>query len=149
MNPDRNPARKCVVLGAKCDSQLEGRRWLELSALANTGQILNLRHHPRYPLIVQREAAGPGGTLPKDTTLVCTYEADAEYDVPVIGQDARNEKCWVRHVVEDTKGRRSGPAWSLFRVKSKLFRALYGYDIEVWPPETKKPRRKHARITKA
>ena len=116
-NPDRNPARKCVVLGMKCDSQLEGKRWLELSMMEKAGKIRNLRHHERYPLVVVG-------------MKVCTYESDADY--------VENGM----HVTEDTKGRRSGPAWSLFRLKAKLFRALHGYDISVWPPEIKKPRKK-------
>jgi len=126
-NPDKNPARKCVVLGKSCDSKMEGERWLELSMMERAGEIRNLVHHPRFALVV--------GEDPATATLVCTYEGDSEYDLAGTGL----------HVVEDVKGRRSGPAWSLFRIKSKLFEALHGYDITVYPPAPpRKPRRKRA-----
>lgn len=122
-NPDRNPARKCVVLGKSCDSQMEGKRWLELSMMERAGEIRDLVHHPRYQLRV------PGFG---EMHLVCTYEADSQYVSVSTGL----------LIVEDVKGRRCGPAWSLFRVKAKLLRALYGFDVSLWPVVAKNPRRK-------
>ncbi len=60
-------------------------------------------------------------------------------------------------VVEDVKGQQpkpgdkarglkavgGGPAWSVYRIKAKLFRAIYGFEVEVYPPKPpKQPRRK-------
>ena len=137
-NPDRNSARKVTVLGKVCDSRMEGDRWLQLSMMAKAGEVKHLKHHPRFPLTISQPPYMP--------VTVAVYEGDAEYYLP----DGTR-------VVEDTKGRRpepgdkargkkavsGGPAWAMFRLKIKLVKALYGIEVQVWPPMAeKKSRRK-------
>lgn len=85
-------------------SQGEARRYVELKLRQEAGEILNLRCQPKYPL-----RAG--------ATKICVYVADFEYF------DKRTD----RFVVEDFKGCET----AVFKLKAKLFRANYGFDILV------------------
>ena len=101
-------AKKVEIDGYKFDSQKEGKRYLELRTLMRGGIITDLKVHPRYPLDVLGEK-------------VCDFVPDFEYiDV------AAMEK-----VVEDVKGMRNNCPWSLFRVKAKLFKVIYGIEVKV------------------
>lgn len=120
-------AVKETVNGVVCDSMAEARRYRDLLALERCGEIRHLRVHPKFPLVVSRP------TREDDPKLVCTYEADFTY-LTAEG----------RLVVEDVKGMRTGPAWAHFRTKSKLFAALHGIEVSIYPPIQKKSRRKKA-----
>ena len=91
--------------GYWCDSIKEAKRWKELRMLEQTGWIKNLTFHPVFPMIVNEQK-------------ICVYEADASYVDIKTGQP----------VVEDTKSEKTRTLES-WRLKRKLFRALYGRDV--------------------
>jgi hypothetical protein len=95
--------KKTVIDGISFDSSKEARRYQELLLLERTGVIQNLRRQVRFPLSVNGQ-------------LICTYIADAVY--------TENG----HEVVEDTKSpiTRKLP---VFRIKSKLMRAIHGIAI--------------------
>lgn len=89
--------------GLTHDSGKEYRRFCELQLRERAGEISQLRRQPVFDLIVSG-------------VLVCRYVGDASY--------IENGK----QVVEDTKSvaTRKNRA---YRIKAKLFRAIFGYDI--------------------
>lgn len=113
-------AKKITADGITFDSLIEHRRYQELKLMERAGEIGHLTVHPVFDLVV----AGK---------LVCRYEADFDYT------SYRGE---YRKVTEDVKGMRSGPAWTTFRLKAKLFEALMGRPVEIYPPSLLKPRRR-------
>lgn len=84
--------------GLSFDSKAEVVRWGELSLLLSVGEISNLKHHPKFKLIVSG-------------ALICTYEADSSYF----------EKGHHHEIVEDVKGYPTRD----YILKRKLFQALY------------------------
>ena len=118
-------AKKTLAEGLLFDSKAEAARYLDLRLMERAGEIKRLSTQPRYALAV-------------NGVKVCDYIADFSYH-RVTGKDA------TAHVLEDVKGARTGAAWAMFRIKAKLFRAIYGYEIEVYPPVLKAPRRKAKR----
>lgn len=89
--------RRITIDGQRFDSVREGKRWKQLVVLERAGVINSLKRQVRFPLMVADK-------------LVCTYIADFTY----VDQDGHK-------VVEDSKGF----ATREFRIKSKLFAALY------------------------
>jgi hypothetical protein len=87
------------------DSQSEYRRWCELKLLERGGQIRNLEHHVKLPLIVNGHDCG-------------RYEADFVY--------FENDK----RVIEDRKGGKA-TITDVFRLKQKLVFALYGIEVRI------------------
>ena len=87
------------------DSQKEHRRWCELKLLERAGDIRNLEHHVKLPLVVNGHDCG-------------SYEADFIY----FEGGSR--------VIEDSKGG-DATVTQLFRLKQKLVRALYGIDVRI------------------
>ena len=114
-------AKKVTDGGITFDSKAEHARYLSLKAEEFRGRIEALRVHVPYPLMVNGQK-------------VCDYVADFSYRR--VDGDTRT------HVLEDVKGLRKGSAWAVFRLKARLFEAIHKYEIEVYPPITKKPRRK-------
>lgn len=107
MKPTTKPRSKYnatreTIEGVRWDSKAERIRWLALWRLKEAGLITDLRRQVRFPLRVNGE-------------LVCNYVADFVY-VKLPGREI---------VVEDVKGFRT-PQYIL---KSKLFRAVYGFGI--------------------
>ena len=96
-------AKRTKVDGLAFDSAGEARRWSELELLRRAGKITDLKRQVSYTLY------GKGGTA------VTKYRADFVY---VEGG---------KTVVEDFKGVK--PA--IFKLKAKLFRDNYGFDITV------------------
>lgn len=95
--------KKTVIDGITFDSIREAKRYQELLLLERTGVILNLRRQVRFPLSVNGQ-------------LICTYVADF---------------CYVENghdVTEDVKSPMTRKL-PVFRIKSKLLRALYGIAI--------------------
>lgn len=91
------------------DSLLEARRAAQLKLMQQVGEISELEEQVTFPLKV-------------NGSLVCKYIADFTYML----------KCG-KLVVEDVKGARCGSAWATFRIKAKLFKALHGFDVYIWP----------------
>lgn len=88
--------------GLRFDSKAEGKRYCELKLLQAAGEITELELQPRFKLNV-------------NGIQVCTYIGDFTY--------------WHVHskkrVTEDVKGVETKD----FKLKAKLFRAVFGHDI--------------------
>ena len=84
------------------DSKKEARRWGELKLMEKAGEILELKHHVRFDITVNR-------------TKVCGYEADFVY------RKAQGYEL----VVEDAKGCRTRE----YVLKKKLMKAVHGIEI--------------------
>ena len=100
--------RKAIVDGIAFDSAKEARRYSELKLLERAGEIVNLRVHVRYPLVV-------GGVK------VCDYVCDFAYEEFVTGGR-------LKTAIEDVK---STPTRRLaaYRIKKKLMLAIWGIEI--------------------
>jgi Protein of unknown function (DUF1064) len=84
-------------------SLLEWRRYKQLKLLLSAGIISNLKIHTRYRFIVN------------GIKIRAAYEDDFSYDETETG----------RHIVEDTKGVRTGE----FRIKKDLMKACHNIDV--------------------
>jgi len=103
--PSKYKNRRCKEDGFSFDSEAEWRRYRELKLLLKGKRIDNLRIHSRYPFVVNGIKVGE-------------YEADFSY----------TEKG--AEVAEDCKG----CATTLFKLKAKLFRALYpDHELRIIP----------------
>ena len=93
------------VDGRRFASKKEAKRYGELKLLETAGKISDLRCQARHKLIVNE-------------LLICTYVSDFTY--------------WAGDSfhVEDVKGRRTGSAYGLFRIKAKLMLACLGVIVE-------------------
>lgn len=94
--------RHTVIDGIRFDSAKEARRYSELRLMEQAGEITDLQLQPRFLIEV-------------NGVKVCTYVADFQYT------DANGEL-----VVEDVKGVRT----SVYTVKAKLMRAVYGIVVQ-------------------
>jgi hypothetical protein len=92
------------VDGIRFASKREAVRYSQLKLLEQAGEIKELSLQPRFPLHVNNK-------------LVCTYVADFFY------VDARTDEA----VIEDAKGVQTPE----FKLKSKLFRAVLGQEIQL------------------
>ena len=100
--PPKYRNRKVVVGGETWDSEREYARWLVLRAMERDGLVRDLRRQVRVPLVV-------------NGVKVCVWVADAVYFDAATGRVE-----W-----EDTKGYRT----RAYRLKAKLFRAIFGQSI--------------------
>lgn len=103
--PSKYKAVRTTVDGITFASRAEAHRWQELKRLERSGDITDLEYQPRFPLRV-------------NGVLVATYVADARYRETATGET----------VVEDVKGGQATKT-PLYRLKTKLVRALYGVTI--------------------
>ena len=94
-------AVRTEVNGITFDSKAEAARYQQLLILKKAGRISKLRLQTRWPLLVSG-------------TEVAVYVSDFDYLT-----------CEGEHVVFDTKG----VLTPVFRLKAKMFRAQYGFDI--------------------
>lgn len=117
-------AKKITADGITFDSLAEHSRYQDLKLMERAGEIGHFTVHPVFDLVVSGK-------------LVCRYEADFDYTSYKYAETGS-----YRKVTEDVKGMRSGPAWTVFRIKAKLFEALMGRPVEVYPPALLKPRRR-------
>ena len=80
-------------------SKKEGRRYLELRMLEKSKEITDLRVHFRHHIEIGKHH-------------ITIYEDDFSY--------------WKdgRFIIEDVKGRKSGPAYEMFRIKKRLMEAV-------------------------
>jgi hypothetical protein len=102
--PSKYRNQPVEIDGHRFASKAEGKRYQELMLLVKAGEIINLELQPRYPMAVNGEK-------------ICTYVADFAYD----------GRTGLDHHVEDVKGIQT----DAFRIKAKLFKAIYGRDIEL------------------
>lgn len=108
--PPREPKRSkygnkpTVVCGEQFDSGKEAARYEYLLLLEKAGKISQLRHHVRYPLVVNG--------IP-----ICEYEADFTY----------RDEFGVLHV-EDVKC--NATRTMLYKLKRRLMMALHGITVE-------------------
>lgn len=93
-------AKKKVVDGITFDSIREFNRYLELKLLERSGEIENIKPHPRFELIIDGKRIG-------------RYTADFQYELISSGEI----------VVEDVK---SKPTMTeAFSLRKRVFEALY------------------------
>jgi Protein of unknown function (DUF1064) len=105
-SPSKFRNKPTYVDGHRFASKLESRRYEALRDMEKRGEIHHLTLQSRYPLTVNDE-------------LICTYVSDFDY----LDSDGR-------FITEDTKS----PATArnpTFRLKAKLFEALYGREIRI------------------
>ena len=93
-----------AVDGIRFASKREAKRYSELKLLERAGEISELALQPRFPFTV-------------NDIKICTYVADFFY------RDTRTDQG----VIEDAKGVQTPE----FKIKAKLFRALYGQEIRL------------------
>lgn len=108
-NGGKYHAEKCEIGGMKFDSKKEARRWAELYAMEQRGEISDLQTQVKFVLIpAQREpdVIGPKGGIKPGRVIEkeAAYLADFVY--------TKNGE----QVVEDTKGMRT----DVYRLKRKL-----------------------------
>jgi len=97
--------------GMRFDSKKELKRYQFLKEMENQGKINDLKCQVKYVLIPSQRIDG------KVIERECKYIADFEY------------LCNGEKVVEDVKGYRGGPAYSLYTIKRKLMLEKYGVRI--------------------
>ncbi len=95
-------AERTPVDGITFASKKEAKRYAELRDCQKAGLLRDLKLQPRFPLIV-------------NGTKVAVYVGDFEY------VDCEDDK----RVIEDCKGFKT----PVYRIKKKLFEALYGVEI--------------------
>lgn len=100
--PHKYGAVATTVDGIRFPSLKEARRWSDLKLLEKAGVISELKRQVRHPMIVAGQK-------------VCDYVSDATYIENGV------------FVVEDSKGMLT----DVFKLKAKLFKAIYGFEIRV------------------
>ena len=95
--------RKVMLQGVTFDSKAEAAHYLRLKALLEEGRIAELEIHPRFELHL-------------NGYRICRYHADFSFVAVSTGQ----------RIVQDVKGYRT----AVYRLKKRLFRAIYGFDIQ-------------------
>ena len=112
------------VTGEIYDSAKERQRHIDLLFREAAGEISGLARQQKFCLLdpIVDVTIGPrGGRHEKVIQRGIYYVADFCYC----------DQSGTPHV-EDVKGYKGkGAAWEVFKIKSKLFRARYGYEIEV------------------
>lgn len=99
--PQKFNAKKCVIDGIKFDSQREGKRWIVLRSLEQTGEITELRRQVSYSFVI-------------NGIKITSYRADFVY------KNKHGEE-----VVEDAKGFKTKD----YLLRKKLMLAVYGITI--------------------
>jgi hypothetical protein len=94
--------RKCVLNGMLFDSILERDRYLFLIEQQKLGFIKRLARQEKF-------------TFQINGIIICNYIADFSYRLNGV------------EITEDAKGVKT----AVFNLKAKLFRSVYGYDIQV------------------
>ena len=91
-----------IINGEKFDSKGEAARWQELKYMEMAGEIVELTRQVKYDMMV-------------NDVKVCSFIPDFEYvkDGELITEDFKS----------------SATMTATFRLKAKLFKALYGRDV--------------------
>lgn len=109
-------AVRTVVNGFTFDSKAEARRYLELLAIGEAGEIRNLELQPRFPIVIRQGFFD----IP-----IAVYVADFRYEERTI----RDLTDWGGDVwtdrIEDVKGMPT----PVYRLKKKLVEAQYGITV--------------------
>lgn len=82
--------------------------------LLEADEIKDLKHHPKFKFQVRRE----NGTF---DWKVLTYTADSSY------YDNKKQEI----VVEDVKGTGERGDDPVFKLKARIFKAVYGFDVHI------------------
>lgn len=115
-------SKKTTVDGIEFDSKKEANRYKELKDMESKGEILDLKLQVPYVLIpAQYESI----LTKKIIERQCVYKADFTYYIP-----EGEYGLYTKLVVEDVKGYKKGPAYSLYVIKRKLMLQLYGIRIK-------------------
>lgn len=96
--------------GLNFDSIGERDRYIQLKQSMTDGEIFNLVRQARYPLTAHG-------------VKICDYVADFAYEV--VTKDHGFPE--IKKVVEDFKGVMT----DVFRIKAKMFKAQYGFEITI------------------
>lgn len=107
-------ARKVIVQGIEFDSQAEAKRWRELTWLQNGGVIRGLQRQVKYVLLPAQYDENH-----KMLERAVSYVADFVY------YDEHGKL-----VVEDVKGYKKGPHYTVFAIKRKLMLWFYGIRVK-------------------
>ena len=107
-------AVKTAVDGVVFDSKLEAKVWTELRLREMAGEIVDLRRQVRYPLMVNGQK-------------VCDVVADFEYRERLGRHCTSGCPCFPT-VTADAKSAHTRKL-PTFRLKAKLFKAIYGREI--------------------
>ena len=89
----------------KFHSKKEADRYKQLKLLEKSGLIKDLVLQKRWPININE-------------VKICTYISDFDYYTK-----------YGEYVCEDVKGFKKGPAWNMYRLKSKLMKAIYNINI--------------------
>jgi hypothetical protein len=116
-------ARKIEVDGIVFDSKRESRRYQQLKALEQAGEISDLELQKPFeliPNICEPDTVGARGGVKKGKVIQrkTVYIADFVYK--------RDGKT----IVEDAKGCRYGAAYQVFKLKKKIFFWQTGIEIQ-------------------
>lgn len=116
--------RKPVHDGIRFDSKREFLRYIDLKLLERTGEIQDLKVHPKYPITIGGIPIMVALNQHKPWGRHLTYEADFEY----WEYDRPHGHGHLRKlVIEDVK-MQSGHRTDVYKLKRALMRAM-GHDI--------------------
>ena len=99
-------AKAVTIDGHLFRSTKEGNYYKKLKILLNAGKITDLELEPTYNLTVNGEH-------------ICKFKPDFKYKKNGI------------IVIQDCKGYKKGTAWTIFQMKCRLLKGLYGLTVEV------------------
>lgn len=125
-NKSKYNAQKIVVDGIKFDSKKESERYLVLSAMQRRGEISDLQLQVTFLLIPNqyKEVVEYSPKKNKEKVKKILLRRKLEYTADfVYTKDGEV-------IVEDVKGYRGGPAYTIFTIKSKLMLYIYGIDVK-------------------
>lgn len=125
-NKSKYNAQKIVVDGIKFDSKKESERYLVLSAMQRRGEISDLQLQVTFLLIPNqyKEVVEYSPKKNKEKVKKILLRRKLEYTADfVYTKDGEV-------IVEDVKGYRGGPAYTIFTIKSKLMLYIHGIDVK-------------------
>lgn len=119
-------ARKVVVDGIEFDSKKESKRYLVLRTMERRGEISDLQMQVTFLLIPNqyKEVVEYSPKQHKEKIKKILLRRKLEYTADfVYTKDGEV-------IVEDVKGYRGGPAYTIFSIKSKLMLYIHGIDVK-------------------
>lgn len=112
-NRNKFNAQKVELYGMTFDSKKERRRYIELKAMQQRGEITKLEHHTKFELVPKTKLEGEKRTKP-----AVRYYADFTY---YNGEG--------KYIVEDVKSAATRKLPS-YRTKKHLMKTVHGIDIK-------------------
>lgn len=110
-NRNKFNASKVVCDGMTFDSKKEHRRYIELKAMQQRGEITKLEHHTKFELVPKTKLEGEKRVKP-----AARYFADFTYYIA------------EKYIVEDVKSAATRKLPS-YRTKKHLMKTVHGIDI--------------------